>query len=69
MSRLMRLVEVVEGDLVRAGYGFPGPQKFGRVTRIEWVSDEMIEVATEHGVFCANWWVQPEVIRPAERKA
>lgn len=47
----MSLIHVLEGDFVRAGTGFKGPQYYSKVITIEWVDDNKIRVLTERGEY------------------
>ena len=59
----MYLIDVREGDYIKAGMGFKGPNKFFEVTLIEWASETSILVHTEGGFFEGNPYSHPGVVR------
>jgi hypothetical protein len=62
----MYLINVKEGDFIRVGYKFKGPQKFHKVTFIEWASETSIRVHTEGGLYDGNPYSEPGVLRLVE---
>jgi hypothetical protein len=59
----MYLVNVREGDFIPAGMGFKGPNKWFKVTLIEWSGENSIMVHTEGGFYEGAPYSSPGVLR------
>jgi hypothetical protein len=59
----MYLINVREGDRIRVGLRFKGPQKWFKVTQIEWASETSIRVHTEGGIYEGSPYSEPGVSR------